>query len=311
MIFVTYSYIFKNITGINMNTPKVTKGKLNLVFLTLFAFLFNITVLLPVYTQGQNSTVDNSKFISHSIPDNMTAGETYNVVVTYENSGTTIWNAGEYKLRVLGTGNNTYTGTNVWGVSDQSLTSHIEPGKTLTFELKLIAPTAEGSYTFQTELIRGNNKFGESSQLVSVSVGSGSGTGYLLSSAAFVEQTVQDKMDAGKNYKVMITMTNTGKTTWTPGLYRLSFLDPDGTGTTDKKWGMNSVEITENIAPGATKVFVFDVTAPEAGNYTLQWRMSGSQTGLFGDATKIAVIEVTPSRDETKDEGKDADKKFR
>jgi len=294
-----------------MKTSKITKSKLNFIIRTFFVFLFQTSVLIPVYAQGQNSTIDNSKFISHSIPDNMTAGETYNVVVTFENSGTTIWNAGEYKLRVLGTGNNTYTGTNVWGVMDQSLTSHIEPGKTLTFELKLKAPSAEGIYTFQTELLRGNNKFGESSPLISVSVGSGSGTGFLLSSAAFVEQTVQDKMEAGKNYKVMITMTNSGKTTWTPGLYRLSFLDPSGTGSTGKKWGVNSVELTENIAPGATKVFVFEVTAPEAGNYTLQWRMSGSQTGLFGDATNIAVIEVSPSRDETKDEGKDADKKLR
>jgi len=294
-----------------MKTAKVTKSKLNIIILPALVFLLQAASLMPVYAQGQNSTVDNSKFINHSIPDNMTVGETYNVVVTFENSGTTIWNAGEYKLRVLGTGNNTYTGTNVWGVSDQTLTSHIEPGKTLTFELKLKAPSAEGIYTFQTELLRGNNKFGESSPLISVSVGSGSGTGFLLSSAAFVEQTVQDKMEAGKNYKVMITMTNSGKTTWTPGLYRLSFLDPSGTGSTDKKWGLNSVEITENIAPGATKVFVFEVTAPEAGNYTLQWRMSGSQTGLFGDATNIAVIEVSPSRDETKDEGKDADKKLR
>lgn len=274
----------------------------------LFMLIIYITFCFYINAQGVNSTIDNSKFVSHSIPDNMTRSETYNVVVTFENTGTTVWKAGEYKLRVLGTGNTSFTSPNIWGVTDQSLTSQIDPGKTLTFELKLLAPSMEGTYTFQTELLRGSNKFGESSPLVSIAVGSGSGTGQLLSSAALVEQTVPDKMEAGKQYKVMITMTNTGKTTWTPGLYRLSYLHPDGTGSRNSKWGANTVELTESIAPGATKVFVFDVTAPEAGTYSLQWRMAGSETGLFGDATNNVVVEVSPSKDETKNEGKDANK---
>lgn len=67
-----------------------------------FCVLINAFFLYTaVYAQdGTLRTVDNSNFVSQSVPDNMVAGETYKVIVTFKNVGTTTWRPDEYKLRI-------------------------------------------------------------------------------------------------------------------------------------------------------------------------------------------------------------------
>ncbi len=61
-------------------------------------------------------------------------------------------------------------------------------------------------------------------------------------------------------------------------------------------WGINRVELNENVYPGATKVFSFNVIAPTtSGSYLFQWRMSSSDGGLFGDASNPKYIYVENS----------------
>jgi hypothetical protein len=80
-------------------------------------------------------------------------------------------------------------------------------------------------------------------------------------------------------------------------------LDAAGNPLTGNFWNTYSVSLDENIAPGSSKVFNFDVIPFAPGTYTLQWRMASGETGLFGDLSNPAVVTVTPVP-EIKNEGK-------
>ncbi len=111
--------------------------------------------------------------------------------------------------------------------------------------------------------------------------------------AAFVYQAVPTVMDPGASATVSITFKNTGTSTWTKaGNYKLVYtLD-----STLNTWGINSVELEENeaIAPGESKVFNFNITAPvSAGVYKFQWSMMQEGAEWFDDPTDIRLINVT------------------
>lgn len=251
------------------------------------AKLLLLTIVLLTGT-ASIAQVDNSKFVTQSIPDRMSPGQTYNVIVTFENNGTTSWAPGDYKLRVTSTDGK----SPAWTGGDMDLVKVIEPGNTASFELKVTAPSSEGIYPFTAQLMRNGNVFGEPNKAIDVSVSPSVGINDALNSSAFVQQTVPSVMDMGKPYKVMVSMTNTGKTTWTPGMYRLVMLDASGVVYTGPNWGTYSVGIDENIAPGGTKVFNFELLPITDGNFSLQWRMAAGDNGLFGDASNVATVKV-------------------
>ena len=262
--------------------------------------LFTIIAALHGYTAAQTQTVDNARFINQSIPDRMNPGETYNLILTFENTGSTSWNS-DYSIRVNSVDQKI---NSVWSVSEMELGRVIEPGNTATIELKVTAPTAEGVYPFRADLLHGSNVFGESSKPVEISVSKQVGYNDALNSSAFVEQTVPSEMQEGRSYKVLVSMTNTGKTTWKTGSYRLIMLDASGNPLTGGVWNSYSVGIDEDITPGGTKVFNFDVTPLVAGTYPLQWRMASGDNGLFGDASNTSVVTVT-KQEEKKNFGKE------
>lgn len=269
----------------------------NIFKLSLLAFLLSYTIIpAKLYTQ-----VDNSKFINQSVPDNMTPGQTYNLIVTFENTGSTYWQPGDYKLRVSSGSSSVKS---VWTISDLDLVKIIEPGNTATFEVNVTAPSTEGVYPFTAQLTRSGNAFGESNKAVDINVVQQSGSNNTLNSSAFVEQSVPLMMDAGKPYKISVSMTNTGKTSWTPGVYRLVMLDAAGNSYTGSTWSAYSVGLDETINPGGTKVFTFEIIPLIAGNYNVQWRMASSDAGLFGDASKSSVIAVNKIEEVPKNEGK-------
>lgn len=258
---------------------------LRTIFNTAKLLLLTIVLLTGTASIAQ---VDNSKFVTQSIPDRMSPGQTYNVIVTFENNGTTSWAPGDYKLRVTSTDGK----SPAWTGGDMDLVKVIEPGNTASFELKVTAPSSEGIYPFIAQLMRNGNVFGEPNKAIDISVSPSVGINDALNSSAFVQQTVPSVMDMGKPYKVMVSMTNTGKTTWTPGMYRLVMLDASGTVYTGPNWGTYSVGIDENIAPGGTKVFNFELIPTTDGNFSLQWRMAAGDNGLFGDASNVATVKV-------------------
>lgn len=271
------------------------------IILKRYLTYFSIFMLNIITIKAQiSTTLDNAKFVNQSVPDQMNPGDNYNLILTFENTGTTSWIPGEYRLRVNSADQKPYS---MWVSTDMDLVKVIEPGNTATFEVKVTAPSTEGVYPFQAVLLHGSNIFGESSKAVNISVNKGAGSLNSLNSSAFVEQTVPTEMVAGNPYKVMVSMTNTGKTTWTTGMYRLVLLDASGNPMTGSTWSNYSVALDENINPGGSKVFNFDVIPLTPGTYSLQWRMAAGDAGLFGDASKTSTVTVTAPI-EKKNEGK-------
>jgi hypothetical protein len=108
--------------------------------------------------------------------------------------------------------------------------------------------------------------------------------------AAFVSQSVPASMEAGQVYTVLVTMRNTGSTTWTnEANYRLGAQNPQDNWT----WGINRVYLPSPVPPGAEVTFNFNVTAPSTPSfYNFQWRMVQDGVEWFGETTPNVVIDV-------------------
>ncbi|HTD05244.1 SpvB/TcaC N-terminal domain-containing protein, partial [Undibacterium sp.] len=109
--------------------------------------------------------------------------------------------------------------------------------------------------------------------------------------AQFGMQDAPANMRAGQPYNVVVTMVNTGSSTWNAGgTYKLGAQNPQDTRT----WGTNArVVLPGPVAPGGTATFNFTVTAPATpGNYNFQWQMLQENSGWFGGMSTNKVIAV-------------------
>jgi len=156
------------------------------------------------------SVSNGASFVSQSVPATMTSGQTYNVSVTFKNSGTSTWTkAAAFKL-----GSQNPQDNAVWlDVNRVELgsTDSIAPNQTKTFVFTVKAPVAVGTYNFQWKMVReGAEWFGGESLNVDVVVAkpeiiSKSGaattvgtTGFGNNSVAFWQIPGQPDMFAGR-----------------------------------------------------------------------------------------------------------------
>lgn len=127
------------------------------------AFSTNVAI------QVTASPVDDSQFVSQSVPATLNAGETRSVSVTMRNSGSSTWTpANGYKL---GSQNPQDNGT--WGTGrvDLAAGNSIAPGQQKTFTFNITAPGTPGTYNFQWRMLReGVAWFGAFSTNVAIQV---------------------------------------------------------------------------------------------------------------------------------------------
>jgi len=150
-------------------------------------------------------------------------------------------------------------------------------------------PADVGTYTV---ILNASNSGGFASQVsFNLTIGTGN-------NAQFVSQTPPPAtVVAGQSYSVSVSMQNTGTSTWTPGgNYHLGSQDPqDNTIWTST----NRVYLgaTDSIAPGQSKTFTFNVTAPAvAGTYNFQWGMVQDGVEWFGGySTNISITVMLPT----------------
>jgi YD repeat-containing protein len=119
-------------------------------------------------------TLNNSSFVSQTVPSSMVAGQSYPVAVTMQNTGTTTWTAGNlYRIGSQNAQDNV-----TWGTHRIHLIAPVGPGQTATFNFTVIAPSTPGNYNFQWRTVRdGVEWFGAYSTNVTVNVTQGSGGG--------------------------------------------------------------------------------------------------------------------------------------
>lgn len=117
------------------------------------------------------TTRDAAQFVSQTVSNQMTVGESQTVTVTMRNVGVTTWTSSNlYVLGSLAAVNST---TVPWGYSRASLPTDVPPGATVMFQFTIIAPNNPGGYPFQWRMMRDERElmwFGESSPSISIAV---------------------------------------------------------------------------------------------------------------------------------------------
>jgi len=102
-------------------------------------------------------------------------------------------------------------------------------------------------------------------------------------------------MTAGSVNSVTVVMKNVGNAAWTnTDQYKLGSQNP----VDNQTWGIHRVHFSadEIIAPGATKTFNFNVTAPSTpGTYNLKWQMVREGIEWFGQSSTNLSIVVQPT----------------
>jgi RHS repeat-associated protein len=110
--------------------------------------------------------LDNAAFVSQSVPATMVAGQTYEVNVTMQNTGSTTWAAG-----TVGLGSQNPQGNANWGPSKIALTSSVAPSAQTTFTFNVTAPSTPGTHNFQWKMLEGTNGwFGAQSTNLAINV---------------------------------------------------------------------------------------------------------------------------------------------
>ncbi|WP_147328156.1 MULTISPECIES: NBR1-Ig-like domain-containing protein [unclassified Duganella] len=111
----------------------------------------------------------NSHFVTQNVPSVMKAGQSYNVSITFNNTGSNNWALVNYKLGTLNPDNN------LWGPNRIALNSApaelVKPGQQKQFNFTVTAPAKPGVYNFQWQMLQDNVAwFGEQSPNVAVKV---------------------------------------------------------------------------------------------------------------------------------------------
>lgn len=198
------------------------------------------------------------------------------------NNGDLPWTrAQKYALMSQNPGNNM-----TWGVSSVALpVETVNPGESATFRFEVTAPDSANTYASQWSMQREGAGFGAWSNAVSVNVVEPA------NNAQSTAHSAPTQMVAGRSHNVVVTMYNSGESTWTRAKqYTLMPLNPPG----NEVWGFNRVPLpVDNIAPGQSVTFNFPVTAPStAGSYTMQWGMQREGCGSFGLSTSLLSVNV-------------------
>jgi RHS repeat-associated protein len=94
---------------------------------------------------------NGAQFISQSVPQMMTAGQSYSVSITMKNTGSNTWTtANHYNLGSQNAQDNT-----TWGTARVALPSSVVSGSQVTFNFTVTAPATSGTYNFQWRMVQG------------------------------------------------------------------------------------------------------------------------------------------------------------
>jgi len=174
----------------------------------------------------------NSTFISQSIQgdpqiNGIRPGAKFAVNLTFKNSGnytSTAWTrAGGFSLGSENTKDNQTWSTNRISLDD----TEVLPFGEFTFQAVLTAPSVEGDYNFQWQVLgsQGAGWFGQKSENLIITV-SKSAPEIDLIDSQFISIDVPEQVRAGDPFTAGITFKNTGTTSWTAkDAYKLGGID--------------------------------------------------------------------------------------
>lgn len=122
-------------------------------------------------TIGGSGPALAAEFVSQSVPTSVQSGQSFNVTMTWLNTGTTTWSeSAGIRLGSQNPPNNT-----TWGGNRIILpsTTSVQRGQQLALTVTVFAPAAAGTYNFQWQMVKeGTGFFGAMSSSVSITVSS-------------------------------------------------------------------------------------------------------------------------------------------
>ena len=247
-------------------------------------------------SKTQNIVVENRinrvKFISQLLPNTMSAGEDYSIVVQFKNNGSSTWTRKKgYKLQLV-------SKKKGWNISTIKMAKGdvVPPGEIATFRFKLQAPNKTGKYPIQWQMQKGKVPFGENTPVQNVTIKES----LTKKGAEFIYQNVPGLnktgnlfaiLDAGEVYPVTLTFKNNSDKIWRQGIMALSSQKPENNMT----WSVDRIEFRKNesIKPGGIKTFNFKIITPlEPGIYNFQWQMVEGFNKWVGAKSENIVITV-------------------
>jgi len=259
----------------------------------------SIFLLLAINVKSQ--VLDNSALITHNIPATLKSGQVYPVSITMKNMGLNTWNLKDNYQLSLFTGTDNVYPSDVWGVRHLSLPHDVSPLETVTFRFDIASPREKGTYNCKWSMSHNGDYFGEKiSSMIEIMEGENLPINYsdVNNNAEYENQSVPTSMIGGQNYKVWVTMKNTGKTSWNSlsespsGQYKLGFISDLTDGS--KYINVNSLPVSLNrlVGPGESATFEFEITAPsQAGSYYFQTMMMQNNS-YFGQKSNGIWINV-------------------
>ncbi|MEO8513666.1 MAG: NBR1-Ig-like domain-containing protein [Ignavibacteria bacterium] len=260
------------------------------ILFAVFALMLG-TLMSQQKGTGLSDQYDNASYLSQSTPGVMIPGQSYGVSVSMKNTGRSTWKQGNYSLKLI---NVSESALNTWSVHNVDVNSTVSPGNEVVFNFTIVAPV-DGSYNIQWQMANGNAFFGEPSMNIPVRV---SGTevkiedpNYIENNAMFISQKVTSEMETGLTYDVIVTMKNTGSTTWKTGEYKLK-VSTTGADNTLNAWAVANVELSSDVPARSEVTFSFKVTAPnKSGVYNFQTQLV-KDGSFFGQPSTNIVINV-------------------
>lgn len=259
-------------------------------------------------------------------PERMVAGEKYDVKVALRNAGTNTWTRADlYRLAAGANSINDFIwsdwqdGGSSTGEKNQrvylSTTDTIAPQQTKTFSFKITAPATAGNYNFNFRMVRDGYVYFGTDYTKSISV-----VVPTAMEARITAISVPNELAAGQTDSVSVTVKNVGTSTWTrTDNYKLAALKqmipdlkampnnfiwsgfPDGGSSTNIDNQRVYLSNSDSIAPGQSKTFTFDITAPYGtGTFVFSAKMVRDGYAYFGDDA-VAEVTVVPSGRSTND----------
>lgn len=235
------------------------------------------------------------KFVTQLVPQDMAAGQEYNLVIQFKNQSGNTWRA-EDGIELALVSNN----ANAWGLQRVKLEPKevVQNNEIATFNFTLHAPEQPGQYNMQWRLSRDNSPagFGEATPLLNITVTDGApevGAEFVFQSIPGIKKWVEfyTIFEPGKVYPVTLTFKNVGRKTWTSSEFRLGARDASAETT----WSIDQVELKpqDSIKPGEIKSFSFKVIAPlTPGIYPFQWQLQKGKNEWVGESSDKVMVTV-------------------
>jgi hypothetical protein len=242
-----------------------------------------LLLLLPL-----TSHAADARFISQLVPESVTAGEQFTVVLQYRNTSSRTWQQND------GTVLQSLT-RRTWGTREiKMMEKKVRRGEIATFQAKLVAPRKGGTYDFRWQ-IKSNREGWRGPRSPKLRVVVKAANPSYQSEFVIQKLTGLQKgneffaiLKRGQVYPVTLIFKNQGRKPWRADDIGLHIKHRQDVSV----WSIKEVGLKDGevIAPGEVKAFHFKIIAPlKPGIYPFQWQLKRGPSWFGAKSDKVTI----------------------